>query len=160
MKTATQVDWGTRVRKIGTVVLARDPERLTNERRPISEPWSVDGALAAGTHGLASDHGLDGANEYGVRLTDGSRDDIEHLVNAVYQVDVSVPGVAEEDFRSLSALVFVAVCGFIVGAAVGFGLDDTPGGVDAIDVTVHLDTEQASSDGLDAPYEVAARRRG
>lgn len=104
---------------------------------------------AVADHLLDSRDWLQGTNEHATGLAFGFAGDVHAEVAAVDGVDVGVTGVAEEDFVARSGAtmgVGSGVDGVVVGAKVGFDLDDAAGDYALIGLVNQDLAEQAGGD--------------
>lgn len=87
--------------------------------------------MATGGHEREVCQRFEGADEDGAGGLGGLGDDIEAVVDAVYEVDVGHAGWAVHDFAA-GCTAAAGVAGGIVGAGVGLGFDDETRGDGAI----------------------------
>ena len=119
----------------------------------------IVGPTAPHTHQLHSGHRFDSAEQdsTGNRLPT-PRDDVEALVQSVYQVDVRVPNRAEHRPRPLRQ-TGARMAGQVVWTAVRLGLDDSSYRQAVVGAAAQPCAEQVARDLLCRPREELARQR-
>lgn len=109
--------------------------------------WGVK-ALA---HGVDADDGFEGADEAGLGFVEGAADGVDAPVHSVDKIDVGVAFGAEHGFGAGCASAAAGVGAEVVGAAVGFGFDDSSAGDDAV-----MAGEEELADDVVADFEGGA----
>lgn len=89
---------------------------------------------------------LSGPDQDGVRCSFRPSYYVEHLVDAVTEVDISSSRSVKEDFRAFGSLVAESVAGPVIRCPVGFRFGDEYPGFNAIDEGNDFRTDELAGD--------------